>query len=116
MQRSTFVQNIIKDYIKWFTKIGSIETVFEILHNTNFKIFLKGLDVDEFEEITFGHIFPDENSDIQKLFEELDFDKRQIFMLNISNLKSRDLKITPKYYLMYLFLLKAIVSRENIIQ
>jgi hypothetical protein len=31
---------------------------------------LKCLDVDAFEEIPFGHVFPEESSDIDKLFEE----------------------------------------------
>ncbi|OEU67069.1 MAG: hypothetical protein BA867_01190 [Desulfobacterales bacterium S5133MH16] len=73
-ERSAFIQDIVRDYIKWFTKVGSIEHVFGIEHNKDFKIYLKCLDADEFEEISFGHTFPEENSSIDSLFEELEFD------------------------------------------
>lgn len=73
-ERSSFVQDIIRDYIKWFTKAGSIEEIFGIDKNSDFRIFLKCLDWDDYEEIQFGHPFPDENSNIDKLFEELEFD------------------------------------------
>lgn len=73
-ERSTFVQNIMKDYIQWFTKSGSIEQAFGKDKNKEFKVYLKCLDVEDFEEIPFGHYFPAENSDINKLFDELKFD------------------------------------------
>lgn len=69
-ERSEFKQEIVKDYIKWFTKAGSIERAFGIEKNKDFKVFLKCLDADDFEEMEFGHPFPDENSDIDKLFKE----------------------------------------------
>lgn len=73
-ERSTFVQDIVKDYIQWFTKAGSIEQAFGIEDNSNFVVKLKCLDREEFEELKFGHLFPEENSNIDKLFEELEFD------------------------------------------
>lgn len=73
-ERSAFVQNIVRDYIKWFTKTGSIEQIFGIENNKDFKVYLKCLDTDEHEEISFGHTFPSENSSIDNLFEKLEFD------------------------------------------
>lgn len=71
-ERSKFVQDVVKDYIRWFTKVGSIECVFGINKNASFKVYLKCLDCDTCEELSFGHHFPDENSDIDKLFKEKD--------------------------------------------
>lgn len=71
-ERSKFVQNWVKDYIVWFTKVGSCEQIFGIKKNTGFKVYLKCLDQDDYEELAFGHPFPTENSDINKLFGEKD--------------------------------------------
>jgi len=79
-ERSSFVQDIVRDYIKWFTKAGSIEQKFGIDKNKDFKIFLKCLDAEEFEEIEFGHTFPEENSDINKLFDDLEFDAADYYV------------------------------------
>lgn len=72
-ERSQFIRDIVKDYIRWFTKVGSIEQVFGIDKNASFKVYLKCLDQDNEEEMTFGHIFPDDNSNIEKLFDEKGF-------------------------------------------
>jgi hypothetical protein len=69
-QRSKFVQKVIKDYLLWFTKIGSVEQMFGAKTHENFKVFLKALDVSDEEEIAFGHVFPSETSDVRKLFDE----------------------------------------------
>lgn len=69
-ERSKFVQDIVKDYLLWFTKVGSIERVFGINERTSFSVHLMCLDRTDYEEIPFGHPFPCENSDIEKLFEE----------------------------------------------
>lgn len=69
-ERSKFVQDFVKDYLFWFTKLGSIEKIFDLNSFNDFKILLKCLDKTEFEEIKFGHPFPEENSDINKLFDE----------------------------------------------
>jgi hypothetical protein len=73
-ERSTFIQNIVRDYILWFTKIGSVEEIFDIRNNSGFKVFLKCLDAEDFEEIQFGHVFPEESSDIEDLFEKYEFE------------------------------------------
>lgn len=94
-ERSYFVQNIVKDYIKWFTKAGSIETEFGININQDFKVYLKCLDVDEFEIIEFGHTFPEENSDINKLFDDLEFDAADVYVKKII-FKNQRLKNHPE--------------------
>jgi hypothetical protein len=70
-ERSTFVQDRVKDYLIWFTKVGSVERMFGVEKLAQFKVFLKCLDVDDFVEIPFGHYFPEQNHDIQKLFDAL---------------------------------------------
>lgn len=67
-QRSRFVQDEVKDYIYWFTKFGSVESQFGHEKLKNFRIFLKSLDSQDFEELEFGHPFPPENFEIEKLF------------------------------------------------
>ncbi len=69
-QRSKFVRNIVRDYLLWFTKIGSIERVFNIDTYANFKVHLRCLDQDSYEEIDFGHQFPEDKSNINQLFDE----------------------------------------------
>ncbi len=69
-ERSKFVQSITKDYILWFTKIGSVERIFGIDTLKDFQLHLKCLDADVTENIPFGHVFPQENPDINKLFEQ----------------------------------------------
>lgn len=69
-EMATFVQRIVKDYLLWFTKLGSIERVFGIETLADFKIRLKCLDVDAYEEIPLGHPFPEENANIQALLDK----------------------------------------------
>jgi hypothetical protein len=69
-ERSKFTQPITKDYILWFTKVGSVERQFGIEALKDFQLRLKCLDVDELETIPFGHVFPAENSDIKSLFDK----------------------------------------------
>jgi hypothetical protein len=69
-ERSKFIQGRVRDYIQWFTKIGSIELVFGHKKYENFKVRLKCLGESDFEEIPFGHRFPGESADTEKLFDE----------------------------------------------
>ena len=68
-RREKFTHNILYDYIVWFTKHGSIETHF-VTPDSATRLFLKGLDVDGFQEVPQGHVFPEDSADINKLFEE----------------------------------------------
>lgn len=67
-RREKFTHAILKDYILWSTKFGSVERVFGIDTFEDIKLFLKGLDKNDFEPISFGHIFPEESRDIKELF------------------------------------------------
>ena len=69
-ERAKFVQDVVKDYILWFTKFGSVETAMGSSTLAGTKLFLKCLNRDDFEEIQFGHYFPSESDDIDKLFEK----------------------------------------------
>lgn len=69
-RRDRFTHEILKDYIMWFTKFGSIELIFGEEKNKNVKLFLKGLNRLEPEEICFGHYFPEQSKSVQDLFEE----------------------------------------------
>ena len=68
-RRDKFTHAILKDYIKWFTKHGTIENQFSESYE-KVSLFLKGLGRKEYEEIEQGHHFPDNSKDINKLFEE----------------------------------------------
>lgn len=69
-RRDKFTHDRLKDYIFWFTKFGSIEKEFDIPKNNDKTLFLKGVDRFEEEELSFGHIFPEENKNVNKLLDE----------------------------------------------
>lgn len=79
-ERASFIQEIVKDYIQWFTKAGSIELIFGHRKNENFKVLLKCIGTSEYEEVQFGHVFPKEQSDIEKLFKEKEFDAADYYV------------------------------------
>jgi hypothetical protein len=70
-ERSKFVKDVVKDYLLWFTKVGSIERTFGIETYKDFKVFIKCLDQIDYEKIDFGHFFPEENDNIEALFDDL---------------------------------------------
>jgi hypothetical protein len=57
----------LRDHVLWFTKFGSCEKELGIVKHASVKLYLKGLDRPEPEELTFGHNFPPEASDVRKL-------------------------------------------------
>lgn len=70
-----YTQDIIKDYLYWKTKLGSIECEFSGKPKPNFTVYLHALDAERYslndegyEELQFGHIFAKENSNINALF------------------------------------------------
>ncbi|MDI6751495.1 MAG: ATP-binding protein [bacterium] len=69
-RRDKFTHERLKDYILWSTKFGSPEKEFGISKNEDKKLFLKGVDKSEEEELSFGHMFPEENKNVEKLFDE----------------------------------------------
>jgi len=65
-----FTHEQLKDYIEWFTKFASFEKFFTNYDNSNLIIELQGLNRTEYEEIIFGHPFPEESESADKLFEK----------------------------------------------
>lgn len=68
-RRDKFTHAILKDYILWFTKHGSVENHF-LKPDTDVNLLLKGLGQCDFEKIPQGHCFPEDSKEINKLFEE----------------------------------------------
>lgn len=68
--RSNFTHAILKDYIIWFTKFGSIELQFDVSNYRSVHLHLKGLDAIKPEKMNFGHVFPTESKSPQKLFDD----------------------------------------------
>jgi histidine kinase/DNA gyrase B/HSP90-like ATPase len=64
-----FYQANIIDFIKWFSKFGSVEKEFGKDKFDKAIITVKGLDREGPEPIQFGHVFPPESPSIEKLFD-----------------------------------------------
>lgn len=75
-----FEHNLLKDYLLWFTKFGSVEKEFGIDTNKEKSLKLKGLGASDWEAIKFGHIFPSENSNIKNLRAEVGTDWTRVFV------------------------------------
>lgn len=69
-RRDKFTHEQLKDYIRWFTKIGSVETAFGIDKNTDIVLKFKGVDSEQLEELEYGHFFPEESKKVADLFDE----------------------------------------------
>jgi len=84
-QTRDFAHEVLRDYILWFTKFGSVETQFGLTDNQDKTLTLRGLDRDGDEELPFAHVFPAENTKIDKLKQQYPADwidyyvKRWIF-------------------------------------
>jgi Histidine kinase-, DNA gyrase B-, and HSP90-like ATPase len=83
-RRDRFQQNLLKDYVVWFTKFGSVEGEFGVKMFQNARLFLKGLDVEKAEEISFGHFFPPQSASINKLFDEYLVDAPEYYCRKIT--------------------------------
>lgn len=69
-RKDRFTHEILKDYIIWFTKFGSIEKQFGIDNCSDIKLKLKGLNRLDYEILSFGHFFPENSKSVESLFEE----------------------------------------------
>ena len=69
-RRSQFTHDNIRDYIKWFTRAGSIQWVFNSDSGDRVRIYLKGLDSDKFEKLNTRHDFGEESPSMRALFDE----------------------------------------------
>lgn len=87
-RRDKFTHDQLKDYILWFTKFGSVERCFDISDNIDVKLKLKGIDVKEFEEVNFGHVFPAESKSVNDLFNEYLVDAPKWYCKKIIRTKS----------------------------
>lgn len=65
--KEDFGQAVLKDYILWFTRFGSVEKEFDVTQQRGTRLMLQGLDRNSPEEIEFGHVFPEQNCEIPKL-------------------------------------------------
>jgi len=70
-ERSLFTSSVVRDYIYWFTKFGSIELLAGRHGSEGLRIKLRCLDAPGYEELDFGHRFPHENSNAEQLFATL---------------------------------------------
>jgi len=68
-ERSRFTNNVVFDYLNWFTKFGSIEGLIDPARVRPFVIRLKCLDDNDYIERQAGHRFPEESPKIEVLFE-----------------------------------------------
>lgn len=89
-----FSHALLKDYVTWFTKIGSFEVLFGIEKYRDVRLLLKGLDQEKPEEVPFGHFFPDESKKINDLFDEYLVDAPDYFCKRI--LKEGKLRNFPE--------------------
>ena len=69
-QKKDFGHAVLKDYIVWFTKFGSVEREFGVQENAGKVLFLKGLGRELEEQVDFGHVFAPENSDVKRLMKD----------------------------------------------
>lgn len=82
-RREKFTHEILKDYIQWFSKLGSFETQFKHTQYEGFLVQLKGLNRKEPETLPFGHLFPPESESIDKLFDKYLVDAPHYFCKRI---------------------------------
>ena len=87
--QTNYTQLAVKDYILWFTKMGSFELELPGRKRPNFRVELQCLDKDEYEVIPFGHIFPEENKDINALFDRYAEDAAEYFVKKYSFFEQR---------------------------
>ena len=92
-RQGKFTHEQLKDYILWFTKIGSVEKQFGILKNADVKLRLKGVDRSDYEDISFGHIFPKESRKVSDLFDAYMVDAPKWYCRKI--IKTGSLKNLP---------------------
>ncbi len=93
-RRDKFTHAQLKDYIIWFTKFGSVERCFGIDKYSGVRLSLRGVDADSFEELSFGHIFPEESENIDQLFKDYLIDAPKWYCKKI--IKSKNLRNFPE--------------------
>jgi hypothetical protein len=79
-RRDRFTHAILTDYILWFTKYGGIDEQFGENKYSGMDLELKGVDRSEPERVPYGHVFPHERKDINKLLEEYKYDASDYYV------------------------------------
>ena len=110
-ERSMLTHENIKDYIIWFTKYGSVEQEFGINTHSKMLLSLKGVDRDEPETIAFGHVFPTEDHDINRLFDRYELDAPNWYCKKI--IKTGALKNYPETKYQAVFYIEGNKVRYN---
>ena len=100
-RRDKFTHEQLKDYIRWFTKFGSVEKEFGIEKNSDVILKLKGVDHDGYEELTYGHVFPKESKKVSDLFDEHMVDAPKWYCKKI--VKEGSLKNQPEVHYQAVF-------------
>ena len=67
---SSFTHEQLKDYILWKTKFGAIDKEFGNGDYSHIKLSVKGLNSENFEELSFGHVFPSQSESANKLYDK----------------------------------------------
>jgi len=93
-RRDLFTHEILKDHISWFTKFGSFEREAGIENNLDTKLELKGLNRTTPEILEFGHFFPPDSVDVNKLFDKYFADAPKYYAKQIT--KTGQLKNFPE--------------------
>lgn len=77
-----------------------------ISDNADTKLKLKGVDSDKYEEIEFGHVFPDESASVDKLFEKHMVDAPKWYCKRV--IKTKSLKNFPEIKFQAVFYVEGI--------
>ena len=110
-RRSKFTHENVKDYILWFSKMGSIEREFGINKYEDMVLELKGVDASEYETIKFGHIFPKESKNVDQLFETYMVDAPKYYCKKI--IKTGSLKNSPEIKYQAVFYIEGTKVKYN---
>lgn len=113
-QFSKFKQEIVADYIYWFTKMGSIEKEFGIVPR-DFQVELQMLDAREPAMLNFGHRFAAENCNIDKLYADYGDSENAVDYFVKKYQISRSLKNHPHISYNMVIYYEEIKQREFII-
>lgn len=105
-RRDKFTHEQLKDYILWFTKFGSIEQCFGIDKYKDMHLRIKGVDKNEYEDLSFGHVFPQESESIDKLFEKHMIDAPKWYCKKI--IREKSLKNFPEIKFQAVFYIEGI--------
>ena len=69
-RRDQFTHDNIRDYIKWFTRAGSIQWIFSSTPEEPVQVYLKGLDRNDPETLDARHDFGKRSPSVSDLFDE----------------------------------------------